>query len=98
MEAQALLILSGHFIGNLPHYYANHWVERGELKALLPDQVEIASPFCVVTRAGRRPSLIARSFIQELVARLWQQSHLVEAYKGDELLPKTGSTDDASFD
>lgn len=98
MEAQALLILSGHFIGNLPHYYANHWVERGELKALLPDQVEIASPFCVVTRAGRRPSLIVRSFIQELVARLWQQSHLVEAYKGDELLPKAATMDDASFD
>lgn len=78
MEAQALLILSGHFIGNLPNYYARHWVERGELKALLPEQVSIASPFCVVTRAGRRPSLIVRNFIQELVSRLWQQSHLDE--------------------
>lgn len=82
MEAQALMILSGHFIGNLPHYYANHWVERGELKALLPDQVEIPSPFCVVTRAGRRPSLIVRSFIQEIVSRLWQQSHLMNPDKG----------------
>lgn len=76
MEAQALMILSGHFIGNLPHYYASHWVQRGELKPLLPDQVEIVSPFCVVTRSGRRPSLIVRNFIQELVSRLWQESHL----------------------
>lgn len=75
MEAQALLILSGHFIGNLPNYYAGYWVERGELKALLPEQVSITSPFCVVTRAGRRPSLIVRNFIQELVSRLWQRSH-----------------------
>ncbi|QJQ96108.1 MULTISPECIES: LysR family transcriptional regulator [Halomonadaceae] len=79
MEAQALLILSGHFIGNLPNYYADHWVARGELKALLPDRVSIASPFCVVTRAGRRPSLIVRNFIQELIAHLWQQSHLAAA-------------------
>lgn len=76
MEAQALLILSGHFIGNLPRYYAAHWVARGELKVLLPGQVEIASPFCVVTRSGRRSSLIVRNFIQELVSRLCQEPRL----------------------
>lgn len=47
--------------------------------------ITVGSPNRLNTRAGRRPLLIARSFIKELVARLWQQSHLVEAYKGDEL-------------
>lgn len=75
MEAQALLILSGHFIGNLPAHYASHWVERGELRALMPDSIHIPSPFCIVTRAGRRPSLMVRNFIQELVAQLWQHAH-----------------------
>tara|TARA_R110002110_G_scaffold258232_1_gene474118 strand:+ start:767 stop:964 length:198 start_codon:yes stop_codon:yes gene_type:complete len=46
-----------------------------------------------VTRAGRRPSLIVRTFIQELIAKFWQHSHLVEAYKGSELLTNPGEID-----
>ncbi|GHC33478.1 LysR family transcriptional regulator [Aidingimonas halophila] len=75
MEAQALLILSGHFIGNLPTHYAAHWVARGELRPLMADSIRIPSPFCIVTRAGRRPSLMVRNFIQELVSQLWQHAH-----------------------
>lgn len=70
MEAQALLILSGQFIGNLPDHYAAQWVARGELRALAPERIRIPSPFCLVTRIGSRPSLILRNFIQELVSRL----------------------------
>lgn len=75
MEAQAMMILSGHFIGNLPCHYAQQWVDRGELRVLLPEEVIISSPFCVVSRAGIRPSLIVRSFIQEMVAQSIQHQH-----------------------
>lgn len=75
MEAQAMMILSGHFIGNLPCHYAQQWVDRGELRVLLPDAVTISSPICVVSRTGTRPSLIVRSFIQEMVAQCIQHQH-----------------------
>ncbi|MCP1676479.1 DNA-binding transcriptional LysR family regulator [Natronocella acetinitrilica] len=75
MEAQALLILSGHYIGNLPNHYAAQWVQNGDLRPLIPDRISIQSPFCVVTRSGRRPSLIVRNFIQELIAQSWQMAH-----------------------
>ena len=75
MEAQAMLILSGRFIGYLPDHYARRWVERGEIQPLMPETTELRSPFCIVTRAGRRPSLVVRSFIQELVAHSWQMAH-----------------------
>lgn len=74
MEAQAMFILSGRFLGYLPHHFAERWVTRGELRPLLPGTADLASPFCVVSRAGR-PPLIVRRFIQELVAHSWQMAH-----------------------
>lgn len=75
MEAQVMLILSGQFIGCLPRHYADIWVARGELRALLPEHAVIESPFCLVTRAGRRPSLLVRTFIQELIAQRIESEH-----------------------
>jgi len=75
MEAQAMFILSGRFLGYLPHHYARRWVDSGELRPLLQGRTDLVSPFCVVTRTGRRPSLIVRRFIQELVAHSWQMAH-----------------------
>jgi len=81
MEAQAMLILSGQFIGNLPRHYADLWVARGELRALLPEQVVIESPFCLVTRLGRRPSLIVRTFIQELIGQRIERAQTLSALR-----------------
>ena len=75
MEAQALFILTGYFIGTMPDHFAKQWVKERRMRALLAETVGIQSPFCVVTRSERRPSLIARNFIQELVANSWAQLH-----------------------
>lgn len=79
MEAQALLILSGHFLGNLPIHYAQYWTARGELRQLMPDQVVIESPFHLVSRVGRKPSLLTRAFIQEFVAHMAAQRERLDA-------------------
>ena len=68
MEAQAMFILTGYFIGTLPDHFAQYWLGEGRLRRLLPEALGIQSPFCVVSRTDRRPSLIMRNFIQELVA------------------------------
>lgn len=68
VEAQAMFILSGHFIGYLPDHFAEQWVDGGELVPLLRGSVQIASSFYIVTRQVKRPPLLLRVFVQELVS------------------------------
>jgi DNA-binding transcriptional LysR family regulator len=78
MEAQALFILSSHFVGYLPDHYARRWVEGKQLRPLLQETTGIASTFYVVTRESDRSSLLLRSFVQELVAGSWSRLHSVD--------------------
>ncbi len=67
MEAGARLILSGAYLGYLPGHYGDIWVKRGEMRALLPDQLTYVAPFEVAFSASiehRRP---ARLFVQDLL-------------------------------
>lgn len=67
MEAQAMFILSGHFLGYLPDHYAARWVESGELRPLLAETTGILSPFFIVTRVMARRPLLMRAFLSDLV-------------------------------
>jgi DNA-binding transcriptional LysR family regulator len=67
MEAQAMFILSGNFLGYLPDHYAQRWVEQDLLRPLLPETTRILSPFFIVTQRRERASLLIRTFIRELV-------------------------------
>jgi LysR family transcriptional regulator, transcriptional activator for bauABCD operon len=53
MEAQLILILSGAYVGYLPEHFAQPWVDRARLRALLPAAFGYQSPFSLVTRRGR---------------------------------------------
>lgn len=68
MEAQAMFILSGHFLGYLPDHYASRWVANRELRPLLPETTRIRSPFYIVTRVMARRPLLMRAFIEDLLA------------------------------
>lgn len=50
VEATAMLILSGKYIGFIPFHYARNWIETGELVTLLPDRFVRHSQFSLVTR------------------------------------------------
>lgn len=50
VEAAAMLLLSGPFIGFLPHHYAKPWLETGELVALQPERFLRHSVISLVTR------------------------------------------------
>lgn len=50
VEAAAMLILSGEYIGFLPSHYARGWIDRGEMVVLLPDRFVRHSQFSLVTR------------------------------------------------
>ena len=51
VEAASMLILSGEYIGFLPHHFARSWIESGELVVLLPERFVRHSQFSLVTRA-----------------------------------------------
>lgn len=52
MEAIALLVFSGTYIGYLPTHYARQWVEQGRLRSILPERLSYHSAFHCITRQG----------------------------------------------
>lgn len=66
VEAQAILILSGAYVGFLPTHYAARWVESGDLKQLLPNRRFPQSTFSAVSRRGATTPLILRTFLEDL--------------------------------
>jgi DNA-binding transcriptional LysR family regulator len=74
IEAVAVLILSGCYIGYLPVHYARQWVSTGELQPLLPDTFMRSYDNHLVTSANRSRRLVASVFIEELVSALRLQS------------------------
>jgi LysR family transcriptional regulator, transcriptional activator for bauABCD operon len=66
MEATLTLIRSGSYIGHLPEHYAASWVDRGELRPLLPETFGFGSDFEFVMRRGAADFGIIRAFVDDL--------------------------------
>lgn len=65
LEATALLILSGKYIGFLPRYYANLWSEKGRMKAIKESQIYIDSEISIATHNNPQSDL-ATNKLQKL--------------------------------
>lgn len=66
VEAVAILVLSGGYIGFLPTHYAQRWCAAGRMRPLLGGRMRYSTPFCLV----RRPALkLTRpvSFVIDLI-------------------------------
>jgi DNA-binding transcriptional LysR family regulator len=70
MEAQAILILSGAYLGYLPEHYAAGWQAERRLRSLLPEELAYEAPFVLITRRGSAPVSVVRQFVDDLVASL----------------------------
>jgi DNA-binding transcriptional LysR family regulator len=70
MEAQAILILSGAYLGYLPEHYAAGWQAQGFVRSLLPEQLAYEALFALVTRRGSTPVAVVRQFVEDLVLSL----------------------------
>ncbi|WP_342642117.1 LysR family transcriptional regulator [Rhodoligotrophos ferricapiens] len=66
MEATLALIRSGAFIGFLPCHYADAWIEKGELKPLLPDEFAFQSDFEFAVRKGLADLRVLNAFLEDL--------------------------------
>lgn len=68
VEAQAMLILSGAYIGFLPLHYAQRWVESGALRQVGATRFASRSPFAAITRRSVSVPAVMRLFIDDLQA------------------------------
>ena len=67
VEAFALLILTGCYIGFLPEHYAAVWEKTGEIRRLLPRRYEALVSFAAMTARSRPRSAAQEAFLMELV-------------------------------
>ena len=74
LEAQAILILGGSYIGFLPNHYAQNWVEQNRLKVIAPGEIYYKLPFYVVTRRSPRKSKIFDKFMADLDSAVAESS------------------------
>ncbi|MEP9369433.1 LysR family transcriptional regulator [Xanthobacter sp. VNH20] len=70
MEAQVMMILSGHFIGYLPRHMGDDWARRGEMRALKPESYGFESAHFVATRRLKGEQPLVDAFIKELKAQV----------------------------
>ena len=70
MEAQLILVLSGAYIGYLPEHYAEPWVEKGDLRVLLPATFGYQAPFSMIVRRGRSREPLIQTFRDLLKTQL----------------------------
>lgn len=67
MEAVAHAVLAGTHLGYLPTHYAEAWIERGRMRALLPERLSYPVEHSMIVYAGRPLSEAARAFIDDLL-------------------------------
>jgi DNA-binding transcriptional LysR family regulator len=76
MEAIAAFILSGDYIGHLPEQVAQPWLDRGLMRAVLPDQTAYGARFECVISVGAQIGRPLEVFEQVL------RAHLARAQSG----------------
>jgi LysR family transcriptional regulator, transcriptional activator for bauABCD operon len=74
IDARAILLLSGEFLGFLPPAYAAPWVAEGRMRALNPARLFLTNVFHVLTRRGAPPGLMVEEFNAMLVAAFAEEA------------------------
>lgn len=62
MESLAMLILSGRYLGYLPAHFAEIWVQKGQMRRLLADQMSYVDTFYLAHLASERNRAMATLF------------------------------------
>ncbi len=67
MSGRLLMILSGTYVGFLPDYYAQKWIEAGRLKKLVLPDLSYTMDNAVIIRRGDDKKVLIRLFLDELM-------------------------------
>ena len=74
VEAQAILILTGAYIGFLPTHYARQWVDSGQMRQIVPEQFGSKWPFSLITRRTTTQPAVLRVFMEALMSQVHEIS------------------------
>jgi DNA-binding transcriptional LysR family regulator len=66
VEAQAMLILTGQYIGFLPSHYAEQWVVKNKLQNLMPEKFHYSTNMELIVKSGGFRSEVLQAFLNEL--------------------------------
>lgn len=66
MEAVAVLILSGKFVGYLPDHYVEQWISSGRMRIINPSIFSQRVQFCIATRKDIEKSFCVHAFMQAM--------------------------------
>ena len=66
MEAQTMLVLSGHYLGFLPSHIAARWEAMGEMRAILPHTYAFDSQHYLAYRRGADRVPLVAAFLKAL--------------------------------
>lgn len=66
-EAVAHLVLSGKYVGYLPEHYAQDFVHKGVMRALLPEVFEYVCDFSAIVRHSPPPNRVVQTLLDALV-------------------------------
>lgn len=69
MEAQAMLILSGQFIGFLPRHMGDEFAKHGQMRALRPQTYQFSSQHFAAYRRSEADQPLIKLFLRELRAQ-----------------------------
>lgn len=67
-EAVAHLVLSGRYLGFLPEHYAETFVAKGVMRAVLPDIFSYVCEFSAIVRHSPPPTRVVQTLLDALVA------------------------------
>lgn len=66
MSGRTLMILSGTYVGFLPEYYAQKWVDAGRLKKLDLKELNYSMDNAVIYRKGEEKNVLIKLFLETL--------------------------------
>lgn len=72
VDGSLAFILSGHHVGYLPKHIAAPWLERGQLRELLPGELGFEVAFSLTRHRGRHPGDAEQAFASDLLAAFAQ--------------------------
>lgn len=73
LDTRILLVLSGLYLGFLPPHYASKWLERGDLRELLPETFTSQNTFHLLLKKSARQTAAAQRLTQ-IILKHFRQS------------------------
>ena len=74
VDGSLAFILSGAHVGYLPRHVAQPWIDRGQLRELLPGELGFDVAFSLTRHRGRHPGDAEQAFVSDLLAAFGQHA------------------------